>query len=212
MFWLACLLWPCLLVFPLIDLDILPRLVLFMPLPALVVAAFHFRCSGRYMLRVSIATLAAAGALVLTFGEAMNLAMLSPEKDEIHAELRDLRDRYDLTSNDFVLTQYAVNPACNWFLGTRAGLITAFNLNDFDAANRVFVLNLPHARTTEDDLANSAAMTETEYDEVMRRNIPMPLGAEPDGRYAHIEWYELKSVPESWRFDDDGDWVGWFRN
>ncbi len=117
-FWLACLLWSWLLVFPLIDLDIVPRLVLFLPLPALVVAAFHFRCSGRRKLRLAVAGLAAAGALLMTFGEIVNLLMLYPEKDEIHAELIDLRERYDLIDSDFVLTQYAVNPACNWVLGT----------------------------------------------------------------------------------------------
>ena len=45
-------------------------------------------------------------------------------RDEMHVELLDLREQYQLTENDFVLTQYGVNPICNWFLGTRAGLIT----------------------------------------------------------------------------------------
>ncbi|MDJ0698808.1 MAG: hypothetical protein QNJ07_03040 [Woeseiaceae bacterium] len=211
-FWLACLLWSWLLVFPLLDLDIMPRLVLFLPLPALVIAAFHFRYGGRRKLQVALASLAAAGVLLMTSGEVINLVMLYPGKDEIHAELRDLRDRYDLTSNDYVLTQYAVNPACNWFLGTRAGLITAFDRKDFGAANRLFVLNLPYSRAAEDVAANHVVTSETERYEVMRRNIPMPAGAEPDGRYKHLQWYELESVPYNWRFDDNGDWIGWSRN
>ncbi len=208
-FWLACLLWSWLLVFPLIDLDVVPRLVLYLPLPALVIAAFHFRCGGRRKLQVAIAGLAAAGALLMTVGEIMNLVMLYPQKDEIHAELRDLRLRYDLSDDDFVLTQYAVNPACNWFLGTSAGLITAFNRNDADAADRLFVLNLPKSRTVDDAAVDGTVVTEKQRYQVMRRNVPLPPGLEPARGFEHLSWYELESVPDTWRFDERGDWIGW---
>ena len=163
-------------------------------------------------MQIAIASLAAAGALLMTISEAISLVMVYPEKDEIHAELRDLRDRYDLTRNDFVLTQYAANPACNWFLGTRAGLITAFNRSDFDTANRVFVLNLPRARTMEDEVASGAVMNEAERYRVLRRNIPMPAVTDPAGGYEHLSWYILESLPDDWHFDEHGDWVGWSRD
>ncbi len=76
----------------------------------------------------------------------------------------------------------------------------------------MFVLNLPDARVVGGDGSRGAAVTEADRYQAMRRNIPLPPGVEADGDYQHLQWYELDSVPDNWRFNDNGDWIGWSEN
>ena len=210
-FWLANLLLAYLLVLPVLDLDVVPRLVLFMPLPALAVLAFHLRHGRPTKLRFAAVGLAAAGALLMVFGETMNLLRLYPDKNEVHAELRDARQRLALSEKDFVLTQYGVNPICNWFLGTPSGLVTAFNRDDLSRYDRVFVLNLPGAREPE-ALPGQDGVTyasESERYVAVRQNIPVPGDWQPIREYKHLELYEVEALPSLWTFDEAGDWIGW---
>ncbi len=126
-FWLGNVLFSYLLVLPVFDLDVVPRLVLFMPIPLLIVLIYQLQYQARKRPGRLLEGLASVGIALMLFGETMNLIMLYPEKEEIHEELLELRERYQLSENDFVLTTYGVNPICNWFLGTKSGLITAFN-------------------------------------------------------------------------------------
>lgn len=210
-FWLANLLLAYLLVLPVLDLEIVPRLVLFMPLPALAVFAFHLRHGRPSKLRLAVVGLAAAGSLLMVFGETMNLLRLYPDKNEIHAELRDARQRLALSEKDFVLTQYGVNPICNWFLGTPSGLVTALNRDDLSRYDRVFVLNLPGAREPEALPGQNGAIyaSESERYTAVRQNIPVPGDWQPVSEYEHLELYEVEALPSLWTFDDAGDWIGW---
>ena len=140
-FWLCCLLFGYSLVLPLLDLDLLPRFVLFVPLPGLVIFSYHLEHRTTRGLRIAALVLATGGVSAMGFGEVMDLIFRAPDKHAIHRELVALGQRHRLTEEDFILTRYGVNPICNWFLGTRSGLITAFHEEDIDAYERVFVLN-----------------------------------------------------------------------
>jgi len=68
-----------LLMLPVLDLDIVPRFVLFAPLPLLVVFAYFYRFGGSQRLKRILLGLASAGVLLMLFGETMNLLMLYPK-------------------------------------------------------------------------------------------------------------------------------------
>jgi len=213
LFWLCNIFTAYLLVLPVIDLDIVVRLILFMPLPLLVVASYHLKyLDGKRANRILVGV-ALLGTAVMLLGDIQNLSRLYPEKDEIHAELVDLSDRVRFTDKDFVLTKYGINPVCNWFLGTKAGLITAFNINDRTSYDRLFVLNTAERRQQSSDESASkdryVFLTEKEKYEATRRNIPLPADLTTFGAYKHLDFYELHEIPDNWLFDADGNWIGW---
>ncbi len=213
-FRIASLVFAYLLVLPLFHVDVLPRFVLFMPLPVAVLVAYYLRLGSRNWLKTTIVGMAAAGAVMMTLGETMSVLRLYPDKDEVHAELIDAREALQLGENDFVLTQYAVNPICNWFLRTPSGLVTAFNRHDAELYERVFVLNLPQARAMSDDTAVGDVMYRSgaERYQAMRQNIFVPASWLPVNNYDKFALYEVESLPAEWLFDGQGDWVGYRRS
>ena len=193
-----------------IDVQVVPRLVLFLPLPLLLGVAYQLRDNGLVQFNRYLMSFACVGAALMVLAETQNLFRLYPDKDEIHAELEDLRARYKLSSNDFVLTQYAVNPVANWFLGTPSGLITAFNRSDLNSYERLFVLNTAEGQDTERQSGERYEfVSERERFVVMRENIPLSASFEPVGAYEHLQFHELKELPDNWLFNVDGNWTGW---
>lgn len=213
-FWLGNIVFAYLLVLPVTSVEVLPRLVLFLPLPAFVVLAYHLRWVDRPRLNAVAVGVAALGTAAMLAGEVTSLVRLYPDKAEMHAELMRLRADERLTADDFVITRYAVNPACNWFLGTRSGLITAFNRSDLETYDRVYVLNPrggglpPGARDRAEDGTRLVVSDADRYRQ-MRRDVPLPAGSEPLDGYEHIDVFELTELPESWLFGDDGQWIGY---
>ncbi len=210
LFWLCNVFLLYLLVFPGFDLDVVPRLILFMPLPLLVVIAYHLQYRPRKRQNNVILGVATLGIAALLLGEVMNLVLLYPDKTAMRAELADVKARYQLSAEDFVLTQYGVNPACNWFLGTRAGLITAFNKGQWKSYRRLFVLNPAESiQTSVGHSGQTLALKEPERYAVMRRNIVLPPDLEPRIKYQYFQFIELQEIPENWLFDAQGNWTGW---
>jgi hypothetical protein len=213
LFWLGNVFAVYLLVLPVIDLQIVPRLILFMPMPLLVVVNYHLKYHEGQRANRLLVSLASLGAAVMLLGDAQNIFRLYPDKDEIHAELMDLRERIRFSENDFVLTNYGVNPVCNWFLGSKSGLITAFNTNDRASYDRLFVLNTAEisrpgaGENPEKD--RHTFLTEKEKYAAMRQSIPLPADAKPLGLYRHLEIYELLELPGNWLIDTEGNWIGW---
>jgi len=212
-FWLSQILLACLLLAPVIDLEVMPRFLLFLPLPAIVIVAFHLRMhQQKWLNRIAVAA-AAIGALVMVVGDVTGVLMRYPDKAQTHAELDDMRDRFDLGHGDLVLTPYGGNTICNWFLGTRAGLITAFNRDDIQKYARVFVLN-PRDAQVLGDAADRIVddritfTTERQKYEAMRLNVPV-AGRVPNMiNYRFVNFYRLDAVPDDWLFDDTGTWIG----
>ncbi len=213
-FWLSNVLFAYLLILPFFDLEVLPRFLLFLPLPALVVLGYELRYRKPARFPRLVLGLASAGVLLLVFGEAMDLARRAPNKEEIHRELMDLRSRFKLSTDDLVLTTYGVNPICNWFLGTSSGLVTAFDKGDLETYDRVYVLNPSEERpaATPDNARDGDRLTFlTPQDRAlaMRQRIPLPIASKPVFASDHLELYELQTVPEIWLFDAEGKWIGY---
>jgi hypothetical protein len=205
-FWLANIILAYLLVLPVVDLDILPRLLLFVPLPLAVVLLFQQAFDSRRRVSMLLTGAAAVGAGMMLLGESQNLLRMYPDKHEILAELQSLKQQFSLNENDLVLGPYAVAPACNWFLDTKAGLVTSFNRDDIKQYDRLFVLN-----TTDQPPSGTARRVDTEPQKyvVMRQQIPLPTSFQPTPGYQHLQFYQLEEIPASWQFDASGNWSGW---
>lgn len=215
-FWLGNVLLAYALVLPVFDLSVVPRLVLFMPLPLLIVTAYHLQYHKAKLSNRLVPGLASLGVVAMLFGESMNLLMLYPDKDEIHTELLQLRQQYQLSKDDLVLTQYGVNPIGNWFLGTRSGLITAFDKKDWGSYRRIFVLDPNEfqpgtTQASSPDVGKVIYLTEAEKYSAMRQRIPLPPQLAPLTDSKHLAFYELHAIPENWLFNAAGNWIGYIR-
>ena len=98
-----------------------------------------------------------------------------------------------------------MNPICNWFLGTKSGLITALHKDDFQSYDRVFVLNPREGRPATAGVSRGDAK---DAYRVMRRNVPLAAEAQPLVQTEHLTFYELRTLPDTWQFDSDGNWIG----
>jgi hypothetical protein len=205
LFWLANTLFAYLLVLPLFDLDLVPRFILFLPIPAIVILSYYVGSLEKGPLVIVLIGLASAGVTAMLFGEVMNLIFQAPHKEAIHRELANLEEQYALNENDFILTRYGVNPICNWFLGTRSGLITSLHQDDFRAYDRVFVLNPSQGSMVPAQVRRGEAKDACR---IMRSNVPLPADIRPLTETEHLSFYELPAVPGTWRFNDDGNWIG----
>jgi hypothetical protein len=211
-FWLGSTLFAYILVLPLFDLDLVPRFILFLPLPAMVILNYCLRFQAKGRLGIVLVVLASVGTAVMVAGETMELLFRSPDKRAIHRELLDLKDQYQLTENDFVLTRYGVNPICNWFLGTKSGLITAVHRDDIESYDRFFVLNpargsMASAPTRSGDGTGPVLPSQKKAYVAMRSDVPLPVGIRPLVETEHLSFYRLRSMPETWQFDGDGNWM-----
>ncbi|WP_428267854.1 hypothetical protein [Haliangium sp.] len=210
-FWLGNTLFAYLLVLPVFDLDVVPRFVLFLPLPALVVLGFVLAHHAKGRLGAVLVGISALGVAALLLGETMNLALREPNKDAVHAELLALKQRHRLGRDDFVLARYGVTPICNWFLGTRAGLITSFRERDLRVHERVFVLNPRQGALGPEPGPGGRAgeFREKRAYWTTRRNVVLPDDAEPFAGTEHVDLYELHALPDNWVLDDAGRWIGY---
>jgi len=185
-------------------------LLLFAPLPLLVVLIYQLRYHRSRRINSILVSAAVLGVSMMLLGEVSNLVRLYANKSDIHDELMRLKAQYRFTERDFVLTTYGVNPVCNWFLDSSSGLITSFNVNDQSTYDRLFVLNTKQSGPGEraDDIRQSF-LTASEKYEAMRQDILLPPDLELSSGYEQLEFYELHSVPANWLFDSTGNWIGW---
>ena len=203
-------LWLILLLMPLWPGDIGVRLILFIPLEAVVLLVLFlsmFR-KGRFFRY-------AAAAVTLVFcsmsmAEAVALSMAYPGKTQTARQLAAAADKYGLSRGDLVITPYGVNPIANWFLGTKASLITAVQRNVTMHYDRVFVLNTLERREPGLE-AGECRLVQSEDDRYWstRHDIPMGEGALPDPDYNMFAFYLVERLPEQWVFDGEGNWAGW---
>lgn len=212
LFWLSHILLAYLLLAPVIDLDVMPRLLLFLPLPAMMIAAYHLRyCRNKWANRLTVAA-ATAGTVVMLAGETTGLLMHYPHKAEARYELDDMRARFGLGFDDFILTPYGGNTICNWFLGTRSGLITAFNRDDAPKYARIFVLNPIDSQALGDTahrMHDGVILFETERQqyEAMRLNVPVAEMTKMIN-YRRFDLHAMYKIPDDWLFDGSGMWIG----
>lgn len=210
-FWLANILFAAALVAPVYSLDVAPRLVLFLPLPLLFVLAYQLRYGQLQRLHRGLVAAAAAGCLLMVVGETVSLIMMYPDRAEIHAELVELREDHALTHDDLVITEYGVHAIANWFLGTRASLITSVHRDDFDDKTRVFLLApLTGAAPNFDEAADRVLFeTRAERYQATRQRVQVPASVPTLGAHETLAFYQLDGPPDSWIFDDTGRWIGY---
>ena len=204
------ILWLGLLAMPLWPGDIGMRLMLFMPLGAvvlLVLVLSIFR-EARLFRYAAVATTVAFG--LMSLGEAASLFMTYPNKTQTSMQLAAVAEEYQLSRDDLVITPYGVNPIANWFLGTKGSLVTAVRQDVPEQYDRVFVLNTLERRAPELE-PGECRLIRSEYDRywATRHDTPLDEGATPDADYDRFAFYRLGELPETWLFDDEGLWTGW---
>lgn len=216
MFWRGCLLFAMGLVLPCWSLEVLPRFVLFLPLPLLFVLGFHIAPGRRPRLARLAVAAALAACVALVAGETANLLRPVPDKAAVRAELAALDEALDLGPNDLVIAPYAVAPVANWFLGARSSLVTAVNREDFERYERVFVLNTGWEQATAPGELEHIVSEADRY-RATRRAVPLPSAAEQGtpaetlrsfDAYRQFAFHQLLEVPDNWRFDAGGRWSG----
>ena len=205
-FWLANILFCCLLVLPLLDERLMGRLALFTSLPLLVLLAhLEAHTVWRPWLTRAAVIAATAMALVLALGETISARVHNANHAGVLADLEELQVRQSLGRRDLVITMTGAEHVSNWFLRVKAGVVPSLSLADFEAYDHVYVLNPVQGRLYFDGLEGLTADSEADRYLFMRRNIPRPVGAEPILRTDNIEFFALASPPEDWRFGERGE-------
>jgi len=206
----AITLWLGLLAMPLWPGGIGTRLLLFMPLGAVVLLLLFINMfrEARFL-----RYLAAAGTLVFCLmctAEAAQLFLVYPDKTEIARQLAAVGDEYELSADDLVITPYGANTIANWFLGTRGAIITAVRWDVMKQHGRVFVLNTLERRAPDLE-PGECLLSQSEDDRywATRHDIPMGESVVPDPDFDQFAFYRLEKLPETWVFDSEGNWAGW---
>lgn len=202
--------WIGLLAFPLWPGEIGMRLMLFIPLGAVVLLVLFvrsFHASKPLHFTVAATTLI---FVVMSTGEAISLFMSYPNKAQTSSELAAVTQKYQLSRHDLVITTYGAAPIANWFLGTRATLLTAFEDDALEQYDRVFVLNTLErpAPTLEPEECRRIQSSNDRY-WATRHDIPMNEAANPDPDFERFDFFRLSTLPDSWVFDRNGLWAGW---
>lgn len=196
---------------PFIDTALIPRFLLFVPLPAIVLSAYVLEYAGSRIVRAIPAALLVGASVLMTFGETMSVVMTNGSNRETQSELGRLRESGIVSEDDLIVTTYGINPICNWFLGTKASLITEFKKEDLERYQTVFVLesdSVPRdTRAVDED--GDGLLSDSERYFATRRQIELPDGAVPVFRSETFELYKLETVPENWKFEEDGGWIGY---
>lgn len=210
-FLLANLFLAYLLVAPFFDTSLVPRFLLFLPLPAIVIFGGLFRNSGSRILRTGPAIVLALICAVMVFGEVMGTVMRNESNRRTQTELVRLRESGILVPGDLIVTSYGANPACNWFLGTKSALITAVERTDLSGRERFFVLVTETAAFDElpVDRDGDGRLSDVEKYYASRRPIELLPEARSVFNGGDFELFELRTVPANWKFDGEGRWIGY---
>ncbi|MCB1105337.1 MAG: hypothetical protein KDK74_11460 [Cephaloticoccus sp.] len=206
-FWLCCVLFAGLLMVPVWERAVSARLMLFLGPPILCILALHDRhvWSSKWMRRLWLPTVTGVAAL-LVVGESVGTILRARGSSAIHADLMQLKHAERLGPDDFVIAPTGAEHASNWFLGTKAGVITSLGREDFAKYRRVYVLNPIEGELNFRDLAGVSASTPEKAYLIMRRNIPRPSEAEIVLTTPRLECFRLKTMPVGWEVDELGTW------
>ena len=186
------------------------RLALYIPLGAVVLlilvdSLFPKKTIYRYVAATVTLTFS-----VMSGAEAVSLAIVYADKTRTSQELAAVADKYGLSQNDLVITPYSAGPIANWFLGTKASLVTAAEYNSATQYDRIFVLNTLE-RPAPGLEPGECRLMQSDNDRywATRHDVPLGEDAIPDPDYNKFAFYRLKSLPEDWKFDGEGRWTGW---
>lgn len=210
-FFLSNILLAYLLVFPLFDTLLLPRLLLFLPLPAIVIAATLLKAGNPKLIGRLLAAALVSASLLMNTGEIVSVAVTNASNRHAGDELERLHTSGVIRPGDLVITTYGLGPACNWFLGARSSLITSVRKDDFSRYQRIFVLatdSVPD-EPAKSDADGNGELDDRERYEASRRNVVLPTDAKRVFRSENFEVFELSGVPGNWEFSAEGSWIGY---
>ena len=210
LFWLSNILFCYFLVLPIYDQLLLARFFIFLSLPLLVVIVYTLRYSA-WSAWIKQCTVAAVslGILILAFGEIMSVQMHEKNKDEVLKEMVEMKEQIRFDSNDLIITKNGAEHICNWFLGTKAGLIPTLNRKDFGRYNTVYILNPIQGQLNFENIENKRADNETDRYIFMMRNIPKPKNAITVFKTENIELLRIDSAPSEWEYNSSGYWMSY---
>jgi len=109
------------------------------------------------------------------------------------------------TERDLILTRNGVVHIVNWFLGSKSSLITSFNSSDINKYERVFIMNPLEGAMKLQSITN---IDNQKYN-YMLSNIEEPSEAEAVYNSNHVKLLQITEFPKEWRFDKQGNWVGY---
>ncbi len=213
LFWLSNIVFSYLLLLPVYDKLLFGRFALYLSIPVLFLLFFHINyVFKKTWLKNSLLILASTGTIAVGLGEVMSLKFHNRNKDQIFADLMQLKERHVITRDDLVLTKNGAEHICNWFLDVKAGLITSLNKVDFNNYNNIYVLNPIQGSLNFEGIENTTAENETDRYRFMMRNIPKPDGVESLYESKYIQFYKLERPPTEWLYDEQGNWISYWKN
>ena len=186
------------------------RLLHFTFIPLLIVLAYLFQYSRwPLLIKRSISGALLLGTLLLMIGEPVSQSIHERYNEDIFSSIQDMQTKINFQANDLILTKNGAEHICNWFLNTKAGVITALHKSDFETYNRIFILNPQQGQTDFNTLKGKRADDEKDRYYFMMHAIPPPKSASSIYRSEYLELWELKYLPEEWAFDEKGYWGGY---
>ena len=209
-FWLSNIFFCYFLFFPFYDQLLLARFSVFASLPFLVIMIYILSHSNWKRWRKGLAVLLISfGTLIMIFGEFMSLKMHNRDKEEIFESLMEMKNHILFCPDDLILTKNGAEHICNWFLGTKAGVIPAFNKEDFETYRNIYILNPIEGRLNFQDIENKTTDNEVDRYLFMMRNIPKPENGITLFKSEYMELHKIESPPNDWLYDSNGNWIGY---
>ena len=185
-------------------------MVLFLPLPLLVISAHLERhVAARHWPRKAGLSLLAAAVVTLACGEIVSSRLSNANHAAVLVDLEALRARQLFQAGDLILARTGAEHIANWFFEVEAGVVTSLSLADFEKYGTIFVLNPIEGALDFKGLDGITAARETDRYLFMRRNIPRPPAIEPLFATENIELFRLDEPPQEWLFTAAGRFHGY---
>ncbi len=209
-FWLSNIIFCYLLVLPLYDQLLFGRFSLFIGLPLLFILMFILTgVIKNNLLKKSIITVLILGTFTMALGEFFGLKFHNRNKKEIYNDLMTVKEIYNFTKNDLIITKYGAEHICIWFLKAKSGLITSLNINDFDKYENIYILNPIEGSLNFMEIENTDTLSEANKYFILASNIPKPNVAKIVYESPYIQLLLLNDVPAEWKFDKNGNWLSY---
>ncbi len=209
-FWLGNILFSFLLILPVYDQLLMARFVLFLSLPMLIVISYIFEYgSWRNRIKNGLTLVLVLGTLLMGFGEYMSRQMHNQNKEQVFEQFTTMKNSTAFTENDLILTVNGAEHLSNWFLGTKSGVITAFNRNDFKKYDNIYLCNPIEGQLNFTNIEGKRADNERDRYLFMMRNIPRPENAVTIFESEFIQLLKIEEAPKEWEYDAEGNWVGY---
>ncbi len=205
-FWLCNIIFCYLLLLPIYEPLLMARFVNYLTLPLIFILAFTLQNTVQRVIwkRVLIG-LALFGTVLIAVGDITSLFFHNRNKELIYRDLMDMKQKNDFNEKDLIITRNGAEHVSNWFLNTKSCLITSFNIKDFDKYDRILIMNPTEGAMSLQSNTNEDAQ---KYN-YMLSNIQEPAEAKVIHSSMHIILLQLDAPPEEWKFDNEGNWIGY---